>query len=262
MRLFGRQRKPASPTVEISEKSGVRYLHLGGPAIQSAMRIRDPQALELEYTRAMMMFQVLHTSPRDICLIGLGGGSIAKYVHRNLAESRLVVLEVLPEVIAAARSYFLLPEDDAHLVVIAGDGAAYVHAADAAWDVLLVDGYDAHRIVEDLASDSFYLACKRALRAGGLAVFNLWGSDRSFDTFLERVESAFDGRVLLLPAERKGNIQVFAFRDAVGLPLASLTMRARDLDKQFDLGYSRFLDRLRTCNEVVDDVFASVSRTA
>lgn len=256
MRLFGRQRKSSSPAVEISEKDGVRYLHLGGLAIQSAMRIRDPEALELEYTRAMMMFLVLHPSPRDICLIGLGGGSIAKFIHRYLDDCRLVVLEVLPEVIVAARGYFSLPEDDARMEVIAGDGAAYVHGHEAGCDVLLVDGYDANRIVEALASDAFYRACHRALRGNGLAVFNLWGSDRFFDTYRARIESAFDGRVLFLPAERKGNIQVFAFRDEVKLSLDRLTTRAKDIDKRLDLGCSRFLDRMRAYNVVLDGTLA------
>jgi spermidine synthase len=249
MRLFGRQRPAKTARVEISEKDGVRYLHLGGPAIQSAMRLRDPFVLELEYTRAMMMFLVLHACPRDICLIGLGGGSIAKYIHRHLPDCRLEAWEISAEVAAAARGYFMLPDDDARLRVRVGDGAESVRQGHGAWDVLLVDGYDAHRIVEDLASDAFYGACRRALRPGGLAVFNLWGSDKFFDTYLGRIAAAFDDKVLLLPAERKGNIQVFALTATEPiLSFATLAERARAQDARLDLGFARFLDRLRAYN--------------
>ncbi|OYY82394.1 MAG: spermidine synthase, partial [Methylophilales bacterium 16-45-9] len=41
----------ADEAVDVSELDGVRALHLGSSTIQSAMRIRDPFALELAYTR-------------------------------------------------------------------------------------------------------------------------------------------------------------------------------------------------------------------
>lgn len=251
MRLIGRQRNKNSSAVEISEKDGVRYLHLGGMAIQSAMRIREPYVLELEYTRAMMMFLVFASAPRHICLIGLGGGSVAKFIHRYLLGSSLLALEVSAEVAAAARAYFLLPDDDDRLSVKVADGAAHVRASPESVDVLLVDGYDAHRIVEDLASDAFYHACHAALSAGGVAVFNLWGSDRFFDTYLARVQSAFDDRVLLLPAEKKGNIQVFALKEPlIDLSLDVLLPRARQWDTLLNLGLCRFLERMRSFNGV------------
>ncbi len=256
MRLFGRQRKSESPAVEISEKDGVRYLHLGGPAIQSAMRIREPLALHLEYTRAMMMFLLLHEAPREICLIGLGGGSIAKFIHHYLHFSHLLALEVSADVVAAARSYFLLPDDDDRLRVRIADGAAHVHANKAVMDVLLVDGYDANRIVEALATEEFYQACRDALKSAGLAVFNLWGSDRFFDTYLSRIDTAFEGRVLQLPAERKGNIQIFAMSATASIPPRDvLRERANALDQQFDLGAARLLDRLLSCNPGMEKGF-------
>ena len=46
----------ADDTVDVSEVNGVRALHLGSATVQSAMRIRDPFALELTYTRAIMCF--------------------------------------------------------------------------------------------------------------------------------------------------------------------------------------------------------------
>jgi hypothetical protein len=51
-------------------------------------------ALELEYTRGMMAFLLFQRMPRDIALIGLGGGSLAKYIHRHLPDSRLTALEI------------------------------------------------------------------------------------------------------------------------------------------------------------------------
>jgi spermidine synthase len=253
MNFFTRRRGPSHVQVQISEKHGVRFLHLGGPAVQSAMRLRDPWTLELEYTRAMMAFLLFRPAPRDMALIGLGGGSLAKFIHRHLTGARLAALEVNPEVVEAARSFFHLPPDDDRLSVRVGDGAAFVYAHPASQDVLLVDGYDARRIVEDLASEAFYLACEAMLRPGGVAVFNLWGSDKSFPLYFERLGKVFGDRLLRLPSERKGNIIVFAFRlPAPDLTLAVLARRARQLSAVLGLEMEDFLSRLRNWNPTSD----------
>lgn len=242
--------------VEISERNGIRYLHLGGPAVQSAMRLKDPYGLELEYTRAMLAFLLFVREPRDIALIGLGGGSLAKYIHRHLAESRLTVLEIHAEVVAAARSYFLLPQDDDRLNVHIGDGAAYVQANPASRDVLLVDGYDAKRIVDALASAEFYRACHAMLRPGGVAVFNLWGSDAYFPRYHDRIARAFGEHTLQLPAEKKGNVIVFAFRKPLPeVGLARLESEADRLQAWLGLEFPAFVARMRQWNPLSAHAF-------
>jgi len=255
MNFLARRQNKLTP-VQISERQGVRFLHLGGPAVQSAMRIREPDALELEYTRAMMGFLLFQPRPRDIALIGLGGGSIAKFIHRRLRESRLTALEINPEVVTAARAYFHLPADDERLRVLTGDGAAFVHANPESQDVLLVDGYDALRIVEALASPEFYRACRDMLRPGGVAVFNLWGSDAYFPRYFDRLSRAFGEHVLQLPAEKKGNIVVFAFRKPLpDVELATLTGQARALDEEHGLECAAFVTRMRDWNPTSDRAF-------
>jgi len=251
MRLFSRQRTGGRgfDPVEVSEKGGVRFLHLGSSAVQSAMRIRDPYGLELEYTRAVMAFLLFHATPRDIALIGLGGGSLAKFVHHRLPECRLTAVEINPEVIAAARGYFLLPPDDARLEVLEGDGAAFVRSHPESRDILIVDAYDARRIVEDLASPEFYRACLAHLRPGGVAAFNLWGSDAHFETYYGRISAAFGGQVLILPAEKKSNVIVFGLKPPLpALDFETLGGRAGAWEARLGLGLPAFLDRMRAFN--------------
>jgi spermidine synthase len=257
MGLFGRQRqKQAFDPVEVSEKKGIRYLHLGGPAVQSAMRIKDPYGLELEYTRAMMAFLLFHEAPSEIGLVGLGGASIAKFIHRNLPDARLTAVEINPDVVSAARSYFMLPDNDERLDVRVGDGAAFVRETHNALDVLLIDGYDALRIVDDLASEDFYAACRYALAPGGVAVFNLWGSDRHFDIYFDRVARVFDDHTLILPAEKKGNIQLFAFKPPLPDPgFTALAERAGSIKAGLKLEMPAFLERLKQYNTTVSSGF-------
>ncbi|HEU5282814.1 MAG TPA: hypothetical protein VFU53_03290, partial [Burkholderiales bacterium] len=70
--------------VQISEQDGVRYLHLGTDTVQSAMRLSHPDELVLSYTRSMLAFLLFAPDPRRIVNIGLGGGSLAKWIHHHL----------------------------------------------------------------------------------------------------------------------------------------------------------------------------------
>ena len=140
--LRGRRRNGVDASVEISEESGIRYLHLGSDTIQSGMRMKDPDELVLSYTRSMMAFLLFVPEPQRIVSVGLGGGSINKWMYRHFPHARQTVLELNPRVIAAARQYFHLPPDDERLQVVETDGAQWVAEHPDSADVILVDGYD------------------------------------------------------------------------------------------------------------------------
>src|SRR4051812_35881529 len=108
-----RVRKPAddSQTVYISERYGVRSLHIGSDTIQSSMRLARPNDLELSYTRSMMAFLLFIRDPAVVLMVGLGGGSLAKFAYHRLAGARIRVLEVNPRVVTVAQQYFHLPPD-------------------------------------------------------------------------------------------------------------------------------------------------------
>ena len=99
MGLFSRWRSrvTASDGVQISEKDGVRYLHLGSDTIQSGMRLNAPDELELSYTRSMLAFLLFVPEPQRVVNIGLGGGSLAKWIRKHLRGAQQVVLEIDPQ---------------------------------------------------------------------------------------------------------------------------------------------------------------------
>ena len=246
-----RLRKPTEDeqTPYVSERYGVRTLHIGSDTVQSAMRLAKPLDLELSYTRSMMAFLLFTHSADEVLMIGLGGGSLAKFVYHRMPRSRVKAVEVSSGVVAIARQYFHVPENDARFEIVTGDGAEYVARADVTADVLIVDGYDSDAHAEELASRDFYTACRDRLKKGGMLVVNLWGGDKSFTTLLQRIQSAFDGATVCLPAERPGNIIVFGFQsDPERLDWSELENRARGLETQLGLEFPRFVEGLRKMN--------------
>jgi spermidine synthase len=235
------------PSIAVSEARGVRTLHVGGEAIQSSMRLEDPYALALDYTRCMMAFLLFHPEPREALMIGLGGGSLAKFFFRRLKKTRVKVVELDDRIVAAAREHFALPPDDTRLTVEIGDGAEALEPE--CCDVLIVDAFEDELHVPRLASGEFYDGAFLALGEPGALVVNFMNDDPRLDRTLERLERAFGGAVLCMPALYDPNILAFAFK---GIPPTiswqELRSRAARLEGKLDLPFTRYVPRLRAMN--------------
>lgn len=243
-------------SIDISEKDGVRYLHFGSEWVQGAMRLRDPYALELQYARDMLCGLLLRPAPwpREALTIGLGAGSLTKFVHRHCADTRQTVVEIDARVHAAARHLFELPTPDARLSIEIGDGAAFIEADGPAFDCILVDGYDAEARTGALDTAGFYVTARERLSPQGLIAVNLFGNSHGFEASLARIMDAFGERVLALPPCNSGNAIVLA---AVGEPieftLDVLHERAAALRERTGLDLAPTLSRLQRSGRVPGD---------
>ncbi len=230
--------------VEVSEQNGIRSLHLGTVTIQSSMKVKSPFELELAYTRGMMGFLLFSDKVKNVLTIGLGGGSVPKYIWQNCPEISQTIIEINPQIINIARSHFYVPDNDERLNVIEGDGIAYLAENRASADVLMIDAFDAHGIPPDFCSQEFFDSCESALNNEGIFAINLWGSDKNFDIYLQRIEQSFEIKVLMLPTGKPGNIVVFGFKDATDLKIAQLRERAKLLEAGHKIEFSSFIDKL------------------
>jgi len=235
--------------VDVSERAGVRYLHLGSQTVQSAMRMATPDYLVLSYTRTAMSFMLFKPQPARVVTVGLGGGSMQKWLLHRLPETRIHAIELYDEVVSVAQRYFFVPAANERLMITVGDGAEWVAARKDFADVLIVDGYDGRSQTETVCSESFYRDAATHLVEDGILVVNLWGSDRRYDEYVRRVEAAFDSRVLCITAAEKGNIIVLAFRKPPR-PTAweDLALRGRELEAKHGLEFSQFVPMLKRLN--------------
>jgi spermidine synthase len=240
--------KKPKPSIAVSDRYGYRTLHVGGEAIQSTMRLSDPWSLALDYTRCMMAFLLFHPEPREALMIGLGGGSLAKFFYKHLKKTDVRVVELDERVIAAARTQFALPPDDARFRVEIGDGAEAL--APECCDVLVVDAYHDEEHVPTLASVEFYDAAWLALAEPGAMVVNFMDDDKLLDVYMKRLEAAFGGRVLAMKALYDPNIIAFAFKGIDSrIAWESLRSRAGQLESRLDLPFPRYVSRLRAMNQ-------------
>ena len=237
-----------SLSIDIREEAGVRTLHFGSEWIQGAMRIARPWNLELDYTREMMASLLLREEsrfPRKVLLIGLGAASLTKFLYRHFPLTKLTVVEIEPRVVAAARQFFKLPEDPKRLNVVIGDGVQFIAEKDKQYDLILVDGFDADARPGELDSLPFYQMCRARLSSNGIMAVNLLGDSRGFESSLERIDQAFDGRALAFPSCDSGNVIAFAAAgEAIRIELEDLREMAIEMKAETGLNLLPTLSRL------------------
>lgn len=186
-----------------------RELRFAEGTAQSRMSRWAPDRLVVDYTRTMLGALALVPAPQRIAMVGLGGGSQAKFLHRHLPGATLEAIEINPAVIALRRQ-FRIPDDDVRFRVVHADAAEWMKAQGGAIDLLLVDGYDTSGIPAALSTQRFYNDCRAALRPGGVAAFNLY--DTAHAEHRHRLHLAFGAaNVVMIEEARQSNRVAFAW---------------------------------------------------
>lgn len=243
--------------IDIRDERGVRYLHFGTEWVQGAMRLRAPQALELPYTREMMAGLLMRDAPwpRRVLSIGLGAGSLAKFIHAKLPHATHTVVEIEPRVVAIAQSYFHLPAEDERLMIEIDDGLDYMARSTETWDLILLDAYDHDVRPGPLNSVAFYRSLRDHLSAQGVLSTNLFNRNRRYDTLIARIDEAFETRSLAFASADNGNYVAFgATGERVAVSATTLRERAADLLQRTGLDLRPTVSRLINASNATGDM--------
>ncbi len=189
-----------------------KSMHFSARIVESRMHKERPWELQFEYNKIMMGFLLYNPSPASIAMIGLGGGSLAKFCYRYLAQTHITVIEINPHVIAL-RDAFALPLDNERFSIVQGDGADFVRETKQKFDILLADGFDIDGLPEELSTPLFYDNCRDVLNPGGVFVTNLPGSNQFLDLFLNRIQTSFKGSLLTVQDPSSPSRLAFAIKD-------------------------------------------------
>ena len=245
------KKEPLLPEPTLSEHDGVRYLHLGTPWVQGAMRMATPNALEVEYVQRMMAWMLWRdrasVTHGHAVQLGLGAASLTRFC-RQVLKMRTTAVELNPSVAIGARMWFRLPEDDERLTVHIGDAGRWV--ADPARlqtvDVLQVDLYDHEAAAPVLDGVDFYAHCRGVLAHGGLMCVNLFGRNASFAASTARIAQVFGtDQVWNLRPTREGNTIIVAARGVQVPSREVLVARAAAIESRFGLPARKWLRMVR-----------------
>lgn len=186
--LFGSSYSFASPKAKIiyekdslyyhiivMEDSCCRYLKFDFDMrhCQSAMYLNTPYRSRLTYPGYIPIFFAFNPAANDILVLGLGGGSMPKLLHKINPDLNIDAVELDPEVLKVAEKFFYF-KDGVHANVYINDARIYAKKTDKKYDVVIIDVYKSDSPPYHLLTREYFEELSSILKEGGLLLFNLY----------------------------------------------------------------------------------------
>ena len=186
--------------VRVSERGSVRTMYFvgddGTQYIETRVDRAYPRSLDLDVFRTMMAGFLLAPQPRSALILGLGGGAIANYLHARVAGLDLDAVDIDPEVVRLAQTYFDVPTDDPRYRCHVDDARLFVERATAPvrqWDMIMLDAFRGVFVPYHLKTVEFYRAVLARLSPQGVVVANLHNVTRMYPHDRETLAAVFPG---------------------------------------------------------------------
>jgi spermidine synthase len=201
-------------------------------ATQSAVKVGDPDHLELPYARVVPVCLATIAEPKRTLIIGVGGGTIPGFLHKHYPKMRIDAVDIDPDVIDVAKLFFGLKEDDT-LKTHAADGRKFIEETKDPYDIIVLDAYGADSIPYSLATKEFLEGVRKALTPKGVVAANLWSraSNPLFDSMLKTYQEVFD-QVYLFDVENSSNKIVLAIPRKGKQTKEELSKKGKELSKK------------------------------
>jgi spermidine synthase len=213
---------------------------------QSSIEIKHPDRLLFDYTHMMMGALFMAPPPKNILIVGLGGGSLPRALATALPDAHIDVVEIDPAVVRVARRYFgFVP--GAALQVYEEDGRAYVKRAVRAgkrYELIMLDAYDHEYIPEHMLTREFLLEVRALLAPAGVVAANTFSSSRLYDNESVTYQAVFGTFYSL-----KGSNRVIMARNGALPEIAAIQQAANGdeaLLRRFDVDAVQIARRFST----------------
>ncbi len=220
------------------DATGLRTLRFGAEgASQSIVKADDPRHLELPYARLLPACLTFTPDPRRVLIVGLGGGTLPRFLHSHFPQMTIEVVEIDPEVVSLAREYCGF-EEDARMRVFVEDGRDFIEASDGGYDVIILDSFNADAIPSHLTTLEFVSAVRSALAPEGNVVANVWGraANPLYASMLRTYQGAFED-VYIFDVPLPGTKLFVALPRRQSMTREELLTKSRALSQRHGFGY-------------------------
>lgn len=186
----------------------IRALHFGNKTQQSACLLCNPHFLIHKYAQAMML-PLCWLKPERVLVIGLGAGSIVKYLYNYHPEIIIDTIELRSKVIELATEYFMLPEADERLNIFNDSANNWFNGDDRnKYDLIIVDVFLTSELDKDITVDisESFKNIENLLTTKGVAVFNHLGNDVHSYPGIKELPTIFKNQIYSMDIETTNSI--------------------------------------------------------
>ena len=236
--------------VQITDEDGLRSLRFGTEERQSCIDLRQPQVLQLAYTRWMATALLLHPQPERFLVVGLGGGALPHFLLHHFPQGHITVVEQEQLVIELAHGFFHLPFSP-RLDIRHQEALHFARTeADGGFEVAFLDIFGPGAMAPALFDAELYRLLLHQLSRDGILAINLWSGDRPlYRQALEACDAASEGRMLSMAVKKRSNVIVLLFPKAVPTQrIKAAQKQSAHFQQRFGLDFPLYLKRLRRTN--------------
>ena len=178
--------------IQVIDKTNVRHLRFGNSIRQSSINKEKPFKLQTKYTRDMVkVFDHYRDIPETILVLGLGAGTIPSYLYHRFPNTKIYVIEILPELKEIASDYFSMPRNE-RLEIVIGDAYDYIMETQIQFDLIFMDVFGKNTIPKKFSTEKFYIGLSKLTSSAGYVAFNTWIDPSSYNNYIRKLKTAFD----------------------------------------------------------------------
>ncbi|MBT7408645.1 MAG: hypothetical protein HN826_02980 [Methylococcales bacterium] len=223
-------------SIEVVETQLFRQLHFGNKTIQSRQFIDNPLLLIDQYTQ-MMLLPLAWQKPKRVLILGLGGGSLVKFILHHLNNVAVDVIEMRQGVIDFAYQYFNL-KPDARLNIFTMPAECFLtESTENQYDLILMDLF-LTKNTENICvtcQDQYFQLSQRLTKNGCLSM-NILGRHID-DAWTKQLRRFFPGFQYIIPTRNLNSVMIASKSAFPCLDFHSV----RESEEKFGLSFLEYL---------------------
>jgi len=221
--------------LRVVDSGEVRFLSVGYAA-QTGILLNSTDNL-YGYQRYQKLIHFLNPNITKALFIGLGGGAMPSYMHRE-TDADITVVEIDPEVVRVAKKFFNFSEDGRMRVWI-DDGRLFLTNSNEKYDYVAVDAYLNLIPPFHLTTLEFVDAVKKHLTPSGVVLVNIFSP-------VEGEKAGVFKALFKLYKNKFKNVYVFPLDNTNLAKKQNIIMIATDFDYG---GREELLSAVKLCND-------------
>ncbi|TMO09920.1 spermidine synthase [Pseudoalteromonas sp. S327] len=175
---------------------------------QSCMYKNNPDKLVFNYTKLTFASLLVTDNPKNVLIIGLGGGTLSNVIHALYPAAKIHNVEIDLAVLKVARNYFNFIENDA-VTSSVQDGRIFIKRAaikKQKYDWIILDAFNGDYIPEHLLTKEFFEEVKSVLAEGGVIAANTFSSSKLYEHESATYHAVFGDFINVSRANRSNRI--------------------------------------------------------
>ena len=229
-------------SVVVTQKGDRRVLSFDSSLEQSSIDMSRPHYLAHEYTQIMLL-GLLFVSPKNITILGLGGGGLVHCLHHSYPQSDIQVAELRQSVIDVAYQWFNVPQTE-KINIICTDAFEFLKSLSfESTDLILSDLYEAKGMSEVQAQLEFISVACNSLSQQSCLVLNFHHMPQEDEALMKYIKQIFN-QVYVCDVF-KGNRVVFCCKSNELLDQDQLKLRIKELTQTVEMPLMYYFKQMK-----------------